>query len=239
MKVRTTVLHQITTLCGTFILSSSALAIGPEVIYTEIVTSPTSVAPGMVDLAGNPVVGRFTALFDLNLNWTGNQWALRADTDLDTTFDQVVLLGNGLNGSAFLQDGRPVPGSTTGELWDFFDAKPISWDEKDNIGYSARARPSTNIKEKIVRVENEVHTVLYTESSPTTGLVDVPANPQGDELIGNSVGSVQLRNDGQIFFANTPIQNCSSLRYPAVFLNNAGFAQSGVTHLAPPNDNEI
>jgi hypothetical protein len=217
-------------LAGSLMLSASALAADIEVIYTEIASSPTGNAPGMVDPSGNPITAPFFALFDLNVNWDGSQWAVRADTTVTDTFDQVVILGSGTVGNAYLQDGQPVPGGAPGENWDFFDPRPLTWDEKGNIGFSARAKGGVSaVKEKIVKVLKGTPTVVYTESSPTTGLVDIPANPTGDELIGNSVGSVQLLNDGQIFFVNTPVQNCSSFRYPAVFKDNAGFAQSGVT----------
>ncbi|MCI0631719.1 MAG: dockerin type I domain-containing protein [Phycisphaerales bacterium] len=210
----------------------TGLAIGAEteVIYTEIITHPSSLAPGMLDLGGNPVEARFTALFDIAISHDGTQWIIRADTDLDTTFDQVLLLGSGPCGSPLAQDGQPVPGSTTGELWDFFDTDyPASFNENGDIAFSGRARPSTSIKEKIIKIVGGVPTLFATESTPVTGLVDVPANPTGDELIGNSVGSVSFLNDGRVFFGNTPIQNCSSLRYPALFLDTESFMQSGVS----------
>lgn len=200
------------------------------VVYTEIVTHSSSLAPGMLDLTGNPAQGRFTALFDIAVSHDGSQWVLRADTDLPTTHDQVLLLGSGTSATPLAQDGRPVPGSTTGELWDFFDSDyPASFNENGDIAYSGRARPSTSIKEKIMKVVGNVQTIFATESTPVTGLVDLPPNPTGDELIGNSVGSVSFLNNGQVFFGNTPIQNCHSSRYPALFLDTTGFAQSGVT----------
>jgi hypothetical protein len=218
---------------GSLCALCTGLAVGGvevDVIYTEIVTDPSSLAPGMVDLAGNPVEGRFTSLFDIAISHDGTQWVIRADTDLDATFDQILLLGSGRCGSPLAQDGQPVPGSTTGELWDFFDTDyPASFNEAGDIAYSGRARPSTTIKEKIIKVVGGVQTLFATESTPVTGLVDIPANPTGDELIGNSVGSVSFLNDGRVFFGNTPIQNCSSLRYPALFLDTAGFMQSGVS----------
>ena len=31
-----------------------------------------------------------------------------------------------------------------------------------------------------------------------TGLLDIPANPSGDETVGNSIGSIHLLDDGRV-----------------------------------------
>src|SRR5688572_1365174 len=83
--------------------AQGALAADVEVIYTEIATDSSSEAPGMLDLAGAPVAGRFAALFDLTVSHDGAQWIIRADTDLPTTHDQVLILGSGTTGSPLAQ----------------------------------------------------------------------------------------------------------------------------------------
>jgi hypothetical protein len=221
-------------LSGAALIACSALAGTPSttIVFTEIAGHPTSAAPGMLDLAGNPVAAKFDALFDFAISPDGSQWIIRADTDLPTTHDQVLLLGNS-NGTytVIAQDGRPVQGGAAGELWDFFDSDyPGSFDEAGNFAFSGRAKNGVSaVKEKLVKVINGVYTIVLTESTPVTNIFDIPANPTGDELVGNSIGSVSLRNDGGIFFGNTPIQNCSSFRYPALFIDTVGFRQSGVS----------
>lgn len=216
------------------LIACSAWAGPPKItiVFTEIAGHPTSAAPGMLDLSGNPVAAKFDALQDIAISHDGTKWVLRADTDLPTTHDQVLLLGSGVTATPIAQDGQPVPGTTTGETWDFFDPDyPASFDEAGNVAFSGRAKPATSIKEKVFKIINGQYILVVTESTPATGLIDVPANPTGDELIGNSIGSVSLRNDGKVFFGNTPIQNCHSNRYPALFLDNAAFLQSGVSQI--------
>lgn len=223
-------------LSGVMLIASSAMAGPPTVtvVFTEIAGNPTSAAPGMLDLTGNPVAAKFDALFDIAISPDGSQWIIRADTDLPTTHDQVLLLGNS-NGqyTVIAQDGQPVQNGVPGELWDFFDTDyPGSFDEAGNFAFSGRAKNGVSaVKEKLVKVIGGVYTIVLTESTPVSNILDVPANTQDDELIGNSIGSVSLRNDGGIFFGNTPIQNCHSTRYPALFINTVGFAQSGVTQI--------
>ena len=210
---------------------AAALAAGPDVIYSELASDPTGTVPGALDGAGSPVVTNWMAIEDLAVSHDGTHWCIKGRTTQATTNDSILILGSATSGTMFLQDGQPVQGGAAGELWDFFDSpNPISWDDNGNIGFSARAKNGLSaVKEKVVRVVSGVHTILFTESSPATGLTDVVANPTGDELIGNSVGSVQLRIDGTVFLCYTPIQNCHSSRYPALFLSTAGFKQSGVS----------
>ena len=222
-------------LSGSALIACSAMAGTPSVtvVFTEIAGHPTSAAPGMLDLTGTPVAAKIDALFDFALSPDASQWIIRIDTDLPTTHDQALLLGSSSGYSVIAQDGQPVQGGAAGELWDFFDSDyPGSFDEAGNFAFSGRAKNGVAaVKEKLVKVINGVHTIILTESTPVSNILDVPANPQDDELVGNSVGSVSLRNDGGIFFGNTPLQNCHSTRYPALFIDTVGFAQSGVTQI--------
>src|SRR5262245_56400859 len=199
------------------IASNGARGADLEVIYSEVATDPSSTVPGALDAAGQPADTDFLALEDLVLSHDGTQWVVKGRTTQVTTLDSILIFGSGATGTMFAQDGQPFQGGLAGELYDFFDTpSPMSWDESNNLAFSARAKGGlTSVKEKVVKVIGGVHTVVFTESSPTTGLIDVPANPTGDELLGNSIGSVQLLNDGGVFFGNTPIQNCHSSRYPA------------------------
>jgi hypothetical protein len=141
------------------------------------------------------------------------------------------MLGSDTVGSVFAQDGQPLQGGVPGEMYDFFDSPvPAAWDEAGNLAFSCRARGgSAAIFEKVIVYDGVTHTVVIQMGDPALGLIDLPPNPSGDELFGNSINSVYLLNDGRVAFVNTPIQNCHSSRYPAYFRGNTSFKQSGVS----------
>jgi hypothetical protein len=215
--------------------SSALPPLGPlQVIYTEIAGDPTADVPGVLDAAGQPTTANFTALEDLSLRSDGGEWVLKARTDVFGGNDPIIIRGAGTSGTMFMQDGQPFAGGVPGELYDFFDSAPgpVSWNDNFLMGFSARAQGGVfSIKEKVVIYDPllDTHTVVYTESTPVTGLIDLPPNPSGDELLGNSVSGVHLTNAGELRYICTPLQNCHSSRYPAFFHGNAGFRQSGVS----------
>jgi len=220
---------------GAALLALAAAAVGAtiEVIYSEITSSPTSIVPGARDANGNPVLAYFITLDELAMRPDGGEWIIKARSNLPTTLDAILILGSGTVGNAFCQDGQPVQGGLPGELYDFFDSPvPAAWNDAGRIAFSFRARGgSTAIYEKVVIYDpaTQVHTIVVQSSDPALGLIDVPANPTGDERIGNSINSVHLLNDGRVGFVNTPIQNCHSTRYPAFFYDHTAFRQCGVS----------
>ncbi|MBI5765353.1 MAG: PEP-CTERM sorting domain-containing protein [Planctomycetes bacterium] len=218
---------------GVVVVPSLALAVGPEVIYSEVAASPTGVVPGAKDAAGNPVVTNWLALEDLSMRHDGGEWMLKGRTTQATTLDSILVKGGGGVGSAFAQDGQPLLGGVAGEQYDFFDTPiPASWDSAGNIGFSCRAKGGVSTRaEKIIRVVGGVHTVILQQDDPALGLIDFGA-PSGDERFGNSMNSVQLLNSGVASFVNTPITNMHSSRYPAMFRGNTSFKQSGVSTIA-------
>ncbi len=222
--------------CGTVTLCLWGLTLlafaGPiEVIYTEIPGQPSAVVPGAKDAAGNPVFAEFTALGEIALRGDGGEWMLKATNNLGTTLDAILILGAGTVGNAFAQDGQPVQGGLPGEQYDFFDSPvPAAWNDAGDIAFSFRAKGgSSAVFEKVIWVSAGVHTIVIQMGDPALGLIDQPPNPTGDELFGNSINSVHLLNTGEVGFANTPIQNCHSARYPAFFRGNTSFRQSGVS----------
>lgn len=212
-------------------VGSVAMAVGPEVIYTEITTHSSGTVPGALDGAGNPVATNWLALEDLSIRHDGGEWMLKGRTTQATTNDSILVKGSGLSGTMFAQDGQPLQGGAPGEQYDFFDSPvPAAWDTAGNIAFSCRAKGGVaGNAEKIIKVVGGVHTVVIQQGMPALGLVDVPANPTGDELFGNSMNSVYLLDDGRVSFVNTPITNLHTTRYPAIFRNNMAFKQSGVT----------
>jgi hypothetical protein len=183
-------------------LAATVIGAGPiEVIYTEIDGDPSSVQPGARDLAGDPVVTEFKALEDFTVSPDGSMWALKARNELGSDLEGSVLLGSGLTGDTFMQEGQPFLGGVAGEVYNFFDPAPgpVSFDASNNLAFSARARGgSTANDEKLVYFDGVTHTIVLQEGSPVTGLVDNPPGDSGDEILGSSLGSVHLLNSGVI-----------------------------------------
>jgi hypothetical protein len=205
---------------------------GPlEVIYSEVDGDPTALVPGARDLTGTPIVTEFKAIEDFSLSPDGTMWAVKARNEAGSDIEACVLLGSGTLGNMFMQEGQPFLGGVAGELYDFFDSAPgpVSFDTNNNIGFSARAKGgSSAVDEKLVVFNGVTHTVVYQEGDLVTGLVDNPAGNSGDEVLGSSLGSVHLLDSGEIVYISTPIGNCHSTRYPALFVDDAADVQSGV-----------
>lgn len=202
-----------------------------KVVYSEIPTSATSAVPGALDSAGQPVNTTWLAIEEVVVSHDGSMWVIKGRTTQATTNDSILVLGSGLAGTMFCQDGQPFKGGTTGELYDFFDTPvPVAFDDNNRIGFSARAKGGVaSMFEKVVLFDGVGHTIAHQMGDPALGLIDVPANPTGDELFGNSINGLTLFNDGTFQFTNTPITNCHSSRYPALFRGGVSFKQSGVS----------
>jgi hypothetical protein len=213
-------------------ISPLAVAQQVQVIYSKVDASPTSDIAGTLDLAGMPAASKWRALEDFTVRPDGGDWVVKGRTRLGSDLETILVRGAGASGTMFCQEGQPFQGAAAGELYDFFDTpSPVSYDAAGNIGFSARARGGvTADNEKVIVVSTlGVHTQVLQQGDAYLGLMDVPANPTGDEIVGNSIGSVQLLDNGEVFFGNTPIGNCHSSRYPAIFRGNTGFRQSGVS----------
>ncbi len=210
-------------------LAASAAADDIRVILCEIPTDARSIVPGARDLAGNPLVTHFKALEDLQLNLDGTQWFLKARSQAGSDLETLLLLGSSTTAEMFAQEGQPVQGGAAGELYEFFDGA-AGFNSAGHLAYGARVRngdPTT--KEKVVVYDGVTHNIVVQESDAALGLQDLPPNPSGDELFGNSLNSIHLLDDGRVGFVAATIQNIHSFRRPAIFYGNTAFAQSGVT----------
>ena len=213
-------------------IAPAAFAQNVEVIYSKVDASTTSDIAGTLDLAGMPAASKWRAIEDFTVRPDGGNWVVKGRTRLGSDLETILVRGTGTSGTMFCQEGQPFQGAAAGELYDFFDTpNPVSYDAAGNIAFSARARGGvTTDNEKVIHVSTlGVHTQVLQQGDLYTGLIDVVANPSGDEIVGNSIGSVTLLDNGQVFFGNTPIGNCHSSRYPALMRGNAAFRQSGVT----------
>ncbi len=215
-----------------FLLAATGIAAADvmHVIFSEKPGHATATVPGARDLNGDPIFTEFKAIESLSVSWDGSLWILEARNLLGSDLETMLLIGSGTSGDMLAQEGQPVPGRTDpAELSDFFDGVAGFNDDNDYvIGIRARGGLTTD-NEKLIVWDGASFTIRVQQGDAALGLVDVPANPTGDELFGNSMNSEHILNDGTIGFVNTPITNMHSSRYPAVFRDNTAFAQSGVT----------
>lgn len=210
--------------------TATALAADIEVIYTKIPTHPSSIVPGALDLNGDPAETRFRAFEDLIGSPDGSQWLIKGRNQLGSDLETMLLLGSGTTGAVHAQEGQPIPDGEPGELFEFFGSGVGRFNDNGDFAYAARARNGDpSVKQKVISVIDGVSTIETHESDPYTGLQDLPPNPSGDELVGNSIGSIHLLNNGTIGAQDSTIQNIHSTRRPAVFYDNIAFQQSNVS----------
>lgn len=218
-------------------LAASALAgDGIEVIYTKIPGHATAAIPGPVDLDGNPAVSDFRALEDLIFSPDGSQWIVKGRTQLGSEMENIMLLGSGTTGSMFAQEGQHILGGLADERYEFFGSGIGRFDDNGNFAYSARARTMRNGStsapngQRVLFWDGSTTTLLFKEGDLiASGLVDQAPNPSGDEVFGNSVGSIHPLNDGTIGSQDTTILNIHTSRRPAIMYDNVGFHQTNVT----------
>ncbi len=208
---------------------NSASGVSPTVIFSEIVSNASSTVPGALDAGGQSVSTTWNSMFDLAMREDGSQWMVRGSTTQSTDLSNILVLGSGLMGTAFAQEGQPLLGGSPGELYDFFDGpRPVSWDSSGNMAFSTRAKGASSL-EKLIRVTGGNHSLVLQQNDPAFGVIDNPPGNSGDETIGNSINSVHLLDSGEVGFINTPVNNLSSTRYPVFFLDQTAVRQSGVT----------
>lgn len=216
---------------GVATLTASAAKI--DIIYSKLAGHPTANIPGTLDLGGLPAASDWRAIEDFSVSPDGRKWMVKGRTQLGADLETILILGSGNSGTMYAQEGQPIPGIGGAELYDFFDTpSPVSFDTQGGFVYSFRAKGApTADDEKVMSVSPAgVQTLLFNQGAALTGLLDVPANITGDEILGNSVGSVAaLETVDRVQYVNTPIGNCHSSRYPAMMRGTTAFRQSGVS----------
>lgn len=204
-----------------------------EVIYTKKTGDAKALVPGAKNLDGTPAVTEWRAIEDFSLSPDGDRWMVKGRTQLGSDAETVMVLGGGATGTMFAQEGQPFIGAAVDELYDFFDSpSPVSFDTLGNFVFSARAKGgATSDDEKVIFVDSLGNqTLILQQGDAALGLTDNPPGNSGDELFGNSIGSVQiLETADQVQFVNTPITNLHSTRYPAFFRGDTAFRQSGIS----------
>jgi hypothetical protein len=208
-----------------------------EVIYTKIPGHPTASIPGTRDLAGNPAPSDFRAMENLYGSPDGSRWLLKGRTQLGSDLETMLLVGSGTTGTILIQEGQPALG---GGWYDFIGSDVGRFNDFNDAAFSVRCRTvqtgsnSPPDGHRVLRwhASSNTLTLEFKQGDPYTGLVDAAPNPSGDELVGNSVGSIHLLNGGTIGCQDSTIQNIHSSRRPAIFYELAAFHQSNVTTVA-------
>ena len=200
-----------------------------EVIYSRA-NGASSVVPGAVDTAGNPVVANFNTMPEFWLSPDGSRWLLRGTTNQPTAeSDNVVLLGGGTTGSVYLQEGRPFPGAVDAEVVDFASSlvgRPFNASNDWAFALRSKGGASSTFN-KIIRVNSAgVGTLRFQMGDLYTGMVDTGGS--GDETIGNSTAAVHLLNTGVIGWHDVNPGNLHSSRYPVTAYDAIKHYQSNV-----------
>lgn len=207
---------------------ASSYAADLELIYSKIPGHPTAVAPGAVDSEAKPMVVEFRALNSLVGSPDGSRWLMAARIQYEPT--PILLLGSGVEGAAFAQSGQPVHGGLPNERYDFFGSGLGRFNDNNDFAFSARAMGGVAAHgQKVIRVIDGVATIVTQQGQPYVGLLDVPGNASGDEIVGNSIGSIHLLNDGTVGALDPTIGNIHTSRRPALFYDNIAFQQANVT----------
>lgn len=218
---------------GLAMTSAAAFAANDiEVIFTKIPGHPSSVIPGALDLDGLPAFAEFRHMNQLVGSPDGSRWLMTARSQQGSELETLLMLGDGADGSVFAQKNQPVHGGVPGEVYDFFGSGVGRFNDNNDFAFSARAMNGVAAHaQKVIRVIAGNAEIVLQQGDPYFGLEDVPGNPSGDELVGNSVGSVHLLNDGTIGVHDNTIQNIHSSRRPALFYDAIMFHQTNVTDI--------
>jgi glucose/arabinose dehydrogenase len=212
-------------------LSAAAQAQTLEVLHCEIPSSPKSIAQGALDLAGAPEVTNLKSLESIVVSADGSTWLATGRTQQGTSLEIIMLKGNATSdGTMFLQEGQPVPDGSAGELIEFFGSGLGRFDDANRFAMSLRARGGVaSVFQKVLMWDGVNWTMRAEMGDLYTGLSDILTNPSGDEIVGNSIGSIHLLNDGRIGAQDSTIGNISTTRRPAIFYDLAMFHQTNVT----------
>lgn len=205
-------------------LAATALAGGAdadiEVIYTKKAGDPKAQVPGQLDLAGMPVATEWRALEDLIVSPDGTTWFLKGRNQLGSDLETLALLGKDDTGDALAQEGQPIPGGATGELFDFFSTTLMPFNEDNDYGFACRARGGlATVFQKVMYWDGTSLKIVAQMGDSLVGLSD--PDGAGNETAGNSIGSIQILNDGRFTAHDTTIVNINSLWRPAIFYSDS------------------
>lgn len=175
----------------------------PDVIYTEIASSPTSIVPGTLDGSALPTVARWLDIRDLVVSPDGGSWTLNGRIDLGPGAESALVLGSGTMGSMLAQEGQRFLGGVTGDVYgSFYPHAVTSFDTTGGLAFRAIALNGTSVTDRLVVHDTSFgsHTVVVQQGDLVTGASDFGTS--GDETIGVGFGSIGLLDSGEVSYVN-------------------------------------
>jgi len=184
-----------------------------EVIYSEVVTSDTSLVPGLDG-------ARFDSFDRPTRSPDGTRWILTASSDLATSMDEVLLTGM-VDGPGMLQvqEGTAAP-----------------WAKDENVGllnggygindagmwiFGTNTDGPTSADEYIVMFDGSVFSVVAQEGNPVPGY-------EATEVYGSTLDSALITNAGAGFRANATVGDLPSDQDNFLIFAGGIQAQAGV-----------
>ncbi|MBX3359551.1 MAG: hypothetical protein KF745_14115 [Phycisphaeraceae bacterium] len=205
-----------------------------DVLYSRV--GATSAIPGAQENDGSPAATAWNTMLEFWLSPDGSKWLLKGTSTQATTADNLLMLGSGGAGSVILQDGRPFPGAVGGEIVDFISTSNMyPFNQNNEWAIALRARGGVaSVFQKVLRFSSaDVGELRFQMGDLYTGMVDNPVGSSGDEILGNSVGTVHLLNDGRIGTHDTTIGNISTTRRPGLAYDKVKYLQARLDSVTP------
>ena len=149
----------------------------------------------------------------------GSLWIISADTDLDTSMDEVIIVGNGVTGNVMVQEGTPA-GWTGGENVGLID-RNLGINNAGQFAFATNTSGTVQ-DEYIVKYDSGAFLAAAQEGAAVPGFAG--------EVFGATLDSALILNDGTVGFRGTStVGNLPTDQDDFLFLGTTAVAQSGVT----------
>ncbi|MEZ6233362.1 MAG: GC-type dockerin domain-anchored protein [Phycisphaerales bacterium] len=199
---------------------ASIACANPEVIFTSIPTSPTSLIPGG---GGARFRSPLVSMLDLYSSPSGNAWVFKGFND--NADGDIMMVGSGATIRILAAtEGDALQG--TGFTFGFFDSD-CSINDNGVAAFGNRLVGATaTTDEVLLRWTPAVGALLmHQESDAAPGLIDAPGQFSGDETLGNSLNSPVILASGDFAFRADLINNLASDRDAALYMGNTVLMQ--------------
>lgn len=198
---------------ATFTLVLGDLNLLPVGVYSNIAGHPTQPVPGLA-----PAL--FTNFSQPKLNLSTAQWVIEVDTDLDTSMDELLIVGDLCGGEVVVQEGATIVDPNAGEFVGFLDST-VSINDNGDVGFATNTLAATN---------DEV-LMKYTAG---TGMASVIAREGGLAApvaanFGISLEMGSILNNGQLWFIGDTDLSTTIDEIAFSKNGNTVLAQEGVT----------
>ena len=192
----------------------SAYAALPVVIYSEVASSPTSDVPG--------VAGAKFDLFDRPyVSENGQNWIIRASSNLATTGDDVIIVGSGVTGTTVIQEGGAAPWEPGANV-QFITDRNMSINNAGQYVLGVNTTSTSPVDEQIVWWDGSIFKIAAQGGDAVPGIAG--------EAYGTILNSPSITNDARIGFrADATVGALPSAEDTFNIFDGAIVAQSGIT----------